>query len=140
MNIRHYVATMVLSVALCWFSWGLTLVNIDPQAGTTLGFLFFYTSFLLALGGTLSLILLFVYFRRWREQMPLFACVSKSFREAFVVAGFATVALVMLGNDWLSIWTGSLLVTAFILVISLFWSLSPRRGSSDRSSETNNFI
>ncbi len=122
---------MALSAILCWLSWGMTLVNIDPQAGTLFGFAFFYISFFLAVGGTGSLLLLFIYERRWKNEMPLFAYVSKSFREAFVVAGFLTTALFLIGQQWLTLWSGLLLSTIFVLVISLFWSLSPRSGNTN---------
>lgn len=128
---------MALSAMLCWLSWGLTLVNIDPDAGTLFGLSFFYTSFFLSLGGTGSLLLFYLYQRRFQNQAPLFVYVSKSFREAFIVAGFLTLALFLLGQGWLSVWTGALLLTLFILVISLFWSLSPRQQSMSRNS---NFV
>lgn len=128
---------MALSAILCWLSWALTLVNIDPEAGTKFGLVFFYTSLFLALGGTLSLILFYIYQRRWQGEVPLFAYVSKSFREAFVISGFLTTGLFLLGQQWLSVWTGSLLLTLFILVLSLFWSLSPRHKSLSGNS---NFV
>ncbi len=117
---------MALSAMLCWLSWGLTLINIDPTTGRAWGFAFFYFSLFLALGGTGSLLLFYIYQRRWNNDLPLFAYVSKSFREAFIVAGFLTLTLFLLGQQWLTVWTGSLLLTLFILVISLFWSLSPK--------------
>ena len=140
MTIRPYLVTMALSAILCWLSWGLTLINIDPEAGTKLGLAFFYASFFLAFGGTVSLILFYVYQHRFKVEAPLFTYVSKSFREAFVVSGFATLALYLLGKEWLSLWTGSLLATLFILVMSLFWSLAPRHQSAGTRPEGSNFI
>lgn len=126
MTIRHYLITMALATLLCWVSWGLVLVNIDPFATNPGGFVFFYASLFFALVGTFALLLFFVYQGRWRNQAPLFAYVSKSFREALIVAAFITLAIFLWGKDWLGWWTGSLIATAFVLTVSLVMSFSPR--------------
>lgn len=131
---------MALSAILCWLSWTLTLINIDPSVGNNFGLAFFYLSFFLALGGTGSLIFFYVYQRRWKNEVPLFAYVSKSFREAFVVSGFLTLALFLIGQKWFTLWSGLLLATIFVLVISLFWSLSPRPGNAVQGTHNTNFI
>jgi hypothetical protein len=139
MNIRHYLVTIALSTLLCWVSWILVLVNIDPFATNALGFGFFYVSLFFALVGTWAIVLFFVYKGRWQNQAPLFSYVAKSFREAIIIALFLTVALYLWGEQWLSWWTGSLLATAFVLVVSLFMSLTPR-SDTPVSHSHHNFI
>lgn len=139
MTIRHYLVTMALATLLCWVSWVLVLINIDPFATNSLGFGFFYISFFFALVGTFALLLFFIYKSRWQNQAPLFAYVSKSFREAILVSVFITLALFLWGEHWLGWWTGSLLATAFVLAVSLIMSLAPRNEiHSDYS--PNNFV
>jgi len=140
MTLRLYLITMVIATLLCWFSLGLVLINVDPSVATGLLFSFFYASLFLSLTGTFSLLLFGIYNRFHAEDIPLFAYVSKSFREGNVLAAFATVTLFLWGVDWLSWWTGSLLITAFILTISLLWSLSPRRETKNTTYRTNSFI
>lgn len=139
MTLRLYLITMLMATVLCWLSFGLMLVNVDPTAATSLMFGFFYTSLFLSLTGTFSLVLFMVYQRWHSADIPLFAYVSKSFREGNVLAAFVSVILFLRGVDWLTWWTGSLLITAFILTISLLWSLLPRRETPARQ-RTNSFI
>lgn len=140
MTLRLYLLTMLLATFLCWLSFGLVLINVDPQAATWLTLGFFYASLFLSLAGTSSLVLLLVYSRVHTDDVPMFAYVSKSFREGNVLAAFISLTLFLQGMNWLSWWTGSLLLTACILTISLLWSLSPRRESPNLQRRTNSFI
>lgn len=140
MTLRVYLITMFIATLLCWLSFGLVLVNVDPEVANVLTFGFFYASLFLSLTGTISLLLFGWYRKWWSDEVPLFAYVSKSFREGNVVAAFLTVTLFLWGVDWLSWWTGSLMATAFILTISLMWSMAPRHEVSGNHHRTNNFI
>ncbi len=140
MTLRLYLATIALATLLCWFSFGLVLVNVDPGAATVLTFGFFYASLFLSLSGTISLILFSWYKRVWNDDAPLFTYVSKSFREANVVAAFLTTTLFLWGVGWLTWWTGSLIITAFILSISLMWSMAPRHEISKPQQHSTSFI
>lgn len=130
---------MVIATLLCWLSFGLVLVNVDPNSASVLTFGFFYASFFLSLTGTFSLVLFSWYKHRWNTEIPLFAYVSKSFREGNVVALFLTTTLYMWGEQWLSWWTGGLIVTAFVLTLSLLWSMAPRH-EEQIVRRSNNFI
>lgn len=136
MNIRHYLATMALATVLCWLSWAFVLVNVDPFETNHLGFVFFYSSLFFALVGTCSIVLFFIYVKVWKTEVPLFLYVSKSFRESFLVAGFFTLTLWLLGGQLLNWLTFSLLITGFVLLISLVLSLAPRGKTEARSNVT----
>ncbi|OGH64217.1 MAG: hypothetical protein A2821_03960 [Candidatus Magasanikbacteria bacterium RIFCSPHIGHO2_01_FULL_41_23] len=130
---------MALATLLCWLSWILVLINIDPFVANLFGLGFFYVSFFFSLIGTTALGLFFMYQHRWQNKAPLFAYVAKSFREAIFVSGFLTLAIFLQGEQWLNWWTGSLLAAGFILFLSLIMSLAPRHEArSDYS--PNNFV
>lgn len=139
MTLRLYLITMVIATLLCWLSFGLVLVNVDPTSASVLTFGFFYASFFLSLTGTISLLLFSWYKHWWNDEAPLFAYVSKSFREGNVVAAFLTITLFLWGARWLTWWTGSLIATAFVLTVSLMWSMAPRH-EDPVTRRTNNFI
>ena len=139
MTLRLYLMTMVIATVLCWLSFGMVLINVDPEAASLLTFGFFYASLFLSLAGTISLMLFSWYQYWWKDSAPLFAYVSKSFREGNVVAAFLVVTLFLRGIEWLSWWTGSLIATAFVLTISLMWSMAPRHETAPHH-RSNNFI
>ncbi len=136
MTIRHYLITMALATVLCWLSWVFVLMNVDPFETNGLGFIFFYTSLFFSFVGSFSIGLFFMYLKIWGDEAPLFAYVAKSFRESFLVSGFLTLALFLVGSRLLNWWTFSLLITSFALLVSLVMSLAPRGKTETRSSGT----
>lgn len=129
MTLRQYITTMIFATLLCWVAWGFVIINVDPFEVNALGFVFFYVSFFLALLGTISLIIFFVYRFFASRDLPLFRYVQISFRQALVISVFLVGFLYLQGRGYLNLWNGSLLGTIFVLFIS--FSLSVKRGFTD---------
>ena len=117
---------MIFATFMCWASWAFVIINVDPFTSTIFGFGFFYVSLFLALIGTCSLILFSLYRLIEKDDQPLFRYVQKSFREAVVVAAFGVGFLFLLGKDWLTLWSGLMLATIFVLTVSFSVSLKSR--------------
>ena len=114
---------MIFATLLCWASWGFVIINVDPFESSAFGFSFFYVSMFLALIGTGSLILFSLYRLIEKDRLPLFRYVQKSFREAVIVAAFGVGFLFLRGSGWLTLWSGLILATLFVLIVSFSISL-----------------
>ena len=125
MNLRQYLITMIFATTLCWVAWGFVVLNVDPFAANALSFVFFYVSFLLALIGTVSLVIFFVYRLFGSHEIPLFRYVQISFRQAFILSLSLIGLLYLQGRGLLNIWNALILITMFVLIIS--FTLSVRR-------------
>ena len=128
MNLRQYIITMMFATFLCWVAWGFVIVNVDPFAASVLSFVFFYVSFLLALIGTVSLVIFFVYRLFGSHEIPLFRYVQISFRQAFLLSLSLMGLLYLQGRGLLNIWNALILITMFVLIIS--FTLSVKRSPS----------
>lgn len=128
MNLRQYLATMLFATILCWIAWGFVVLNVDPFQTVSLGFIFFYVSLGLALLGTISLVVFGGYYFFSKQDVPLFRFVQLSFRQSVLVSLFAIMALYLQGKDWLSFWNGAVLISFFLLCMSLSFSLKKTRG------------
>lgn len=126
MTLRQYLFTMIFATLMCWASWGFVIINVDPFETSAFGFGFFYMSLFLALIGTCSLILFFLYRLIEKDNLPLFRYVQKSFREAVLVAVFGVGFLFLQGKSWLTLWSGLILATLFVLIVSFSISLKSR--------------
>ena len=122
MTLRQYIFTMALATVLCWFAWAFVLMNVDPFQTVGTGFIFFYMSIFLALLGTISIIIFFCYYWFDHDEPPLFRYVQMSFRQSFIVSLGITTLLYLQGKEWLSVTTGILIITFFVLLLSLTFS------------------
>lgn len=116
MYLRQYLSIMFIATALCWVAVGVVLYNIDPFQGSTLGFIFFYTSVLLALIGTLSIVFFFLYYVFARKQQPLYTFVHHSFRQGTTGALLLTLLLFLQGLQLLRLWSILALVGIFLFI------------------------
>ena len=55
MSLKRYLLVMLIANAGLWVAWALVVLNLDPVSSGWLALVLFYTSFTLALSGTLAL-------------------------------------------------------------------------------------
>ncbi|OGL66468.1 hypothetical protein A2856_02135 [Candidatus Uhrbacteria bacterium RIFCSPHIGHO2_01_FULL_63_20] len=127
MTFRGYLAVMALASVAAWLSWIIVLVAIDPSAAGPIGFVFFYLTLSAALVGTLATALSGI--RAWArsEELPS-RHVSRSLRQAILVAALVLVALLLLPKGLLTWWTAVLLVLFFSILELAFVSAQKGRG------------
>lgn len=121
MTLREYLIGMLISTALCWFSWALIIVYIDPEKTNFLGFLSFYISFFFALIGTFTLVGFYLRVRFSRNEV-LFAHVSPSFRQAILLSIILIGCLLLQSLEILTWWDGGLFVASVGLLEFYFMS------------------
>jgi len=114
MNLRQYLSIMLFSSALCWVAWLFVVFNIDPFETNLLSFGFFYVSFFLALLGTLSLILFWIYCASNHRHDPMYLLVQKSFRDSIALSAFLVFLLFLQGARLLNLWNFIILVAAAV--------------------------
>lgn len=133
MTLRQYLTIMILATLMCWVSWVVVLLNIDPFAGSSIGFLFFYVSLFFSLVGTVSLLTLLAYKCIPAFDSPIHVSVRRSFRDGIAVAGIVIALLYLLSHRLLNIWNFGVfvIVVALIIVFSLTTkSKTPRTPAS----------
>lgn len=93
----------------------MVLFNVDPFTTSTIGFVFFYASLLLALTGTIALFMLLYYYHFARAFVPMYRYVKKSFLVSAFSSLIVTVLLMLQGKGFLNLWTFAVLVTMSIV-------------------------
>jgi len=124
---------MTFATVLCWFSWGIVILNINPFEASLGGFLFFYVSLFFSLLGTASLIAVLLYRLFSRQGLPLFRYVQKGFRDGCVLAGGVILLLFLQSKSLLNWWN----IGAFIFV--LFFLVLFQRSTQRSSSAVDSF-
>ena len=130
MTIRQYITVMLIATALCWVSWWMVLVNVDPLTAGFSGFTFFYTALGLALIGSISLIAFFLLLQFSRDGLPLFRYVKKSFIIGCISATLIVLVLMLQGARMLNIWNLTLLLLVIVLTISFSFSTTQKNHHS----------
>lgn len=111
---------MFFATILCWVSWGMVVMNIDPFQGSLIGFSFFYISFFFALLGTITLVSFMGYRLLSRAGLPMFRYVKKSFRNGLFFSVIGTAVMYLQIQSLLNLWN----FTLFLLVVALIISFS----------------
>ncbi len=129
MTLRQYLTVMIFATAMCWLSWGMVIVNVDPFISGGLGFSFFYISLFLALLGTISIVSFFLFNKYSSSGLPLFRYVKRSFSTGFTSSALLVFLLYLQGIRMLNFWN----MTIFIIVIALVLSflLSPKQSHQE---------
>ncbi|HBH16751.1 MAG: hypothetical protein UV57_C0050G0005 [Parcubacteria group bacterium GW2011_GWD2_43_10] len=126
MTLRQYLAWLAIGTLVSWGALVLVMTYLNPQTAGTTGFLFFYLSLFLSLGGTFTLVGFAWRYWRHRDEV-LFRHVSMSFRQGILLALAVVLASWLKTNNLLTWWNTGLLVVGLTL-LELFW-LSVRRQS-----------
>lgn len=122
MTIRQYFVIMLISTILCWVAWFMIIKNIDPETGSTTGFIFFYASLFLALLGTLSIISFALRQLLNRNNFSVYHLVQKSFRDAILFSLLIIAFLYLLGVGFLRWWNVGILVIGVIFYLIFVWT------------------
>lgn len=110
MTLRQYLIVMTIATILCWISWGMVMMNIDPFHVSLSGFLFFYLSLAFALVGTIAMLSFGWQALVRRQDAPMFRIVRKSFHIA-LIASLAIVGILTLqGAGLLRLWNALALI------------------------------
>ncbi len=132
MTLRQYLTVMAVATIMCWISWIVVILNIDPFTSAALGFIFFYTSLFLSLIGTISLMSFFLYSRFSSQQLPMFRYVKKSFSNALFFSVVTISLLYLQAAGLLHFWN----FTVFLLVVALVISFSISTKHSPQSQDS----
>ena len=122
MTLKQYFTVMILGSILCWATWWIVILNIDPFQDTGLGLSFFYISLFLALLGTLSIFAFIIRKLFSRMELPMFRFVQKSFRDSLILSILLISLLYLQGINYLRWWNGGVLIVAIIFYLIFAWS------------------
>ncbi len=125
---------MLFATVLCWVSWGMVIINIDPFQGSIIGFSFFYVSLFFALLGSITLLSFLGYRVFSRAGLPMFRYVKKSFRNGMFFSAILLIAIYLQMHALLNLWNFTLFLLVVALIISFSVSTkqdSPSGGSLD---------
>lgn len=128
MTLAQLLILIAVFTSFMWGAWGWTVFEINPDSTNWLGFLFFYSTFFLALCGTVSLISFFV--RRIRlKQVPDFHLVGVSFRQSLWISILLSAMLFLQGKSWLRWWNVLLILVVIIVTESFYLAQKSKSGS-----------
>lgn len=128
MTLARYLAFLGISTAICWASWLLVLLRINPYSSGQWGIVFFYTTQFFALAGTASLVG-FGIRALLRRGDPPFQLVAVSFRQGVLLACVATASALLQSQRLLEWW--SLALIALVAAgVEAFVRASRDRGAS----------
>jgi len=127
MNLKQYITLMIISSILAWLTWFFILIYINPDdAGLGIFFLF-YSSLLIALASSFSILGLIV--RVWvlKQKNTATYLASKSFRQAVLFSTLIIGVLYFESKSILNWWV--ILLSIAILTMLEFFIISYRNKS-----------
>ena len=125
MTLRQYLSIMIVASLLCWVSWIVVLLNVDPFTSGWVGFLFFYISLFFSLLGTSAVLIFVLYYQFSRRAVPMYRYVQCSFRDALMLAVTGVGLLYLQGQRYLR-WWNFIILFLFLLCIGIFVQLRKR--------------
>lgn len=115
MSLSTYLLGIAVSTILCWLSWILTVININPETAGALGFASFFASLFFAIVGTLTL--LGFYARLWfTHNQMYYQNIGTSFRQGLFFGSAVISLLVMQAIRLFNWWNGILIIMIFVLL------------------------
>ena len=115
MNFRQYIILMIISAGLAWLTWGFILFGISPNENGLGVFFLFYTSLLLAIACSLSILGLVIRSQLFKNKESASKQAGKSFRQAILLATLTTGILYLASKNILNWWT----IVLFIVVLTM---------------------
>lgn len=125
MTLRQLLIIISIGTTLCWATWLMVVINIDPTTSGTFGFLLFYTCLFCALLGSFFLAT-FLWRKLFNKNSIEYQIVGTSFRQSFSFGILVILMLVLKSHDLLT-WWNMLMVIAGLTLIEFFF-LSFKRG------------
>jgi len=114
MTFKNFLIVMLIGTLGAWLAWAVILFSIDPVETSVIGFIFFYTTLVIALVGTFTIIgtsirVLF------RKKVVISRHVTTAFRQSILFSFLLIGTLIMISQDLLRWWS----LVFFILVATL---------------------
>ncbi len=128
MTLTRYLVFLGVSTAICWVSWLLVVLRIDPYSSGQWGLTFFYTTQFFAVAGTASLLGFAVRALAYRGE-PSFQMVATSFRQGVLLSCVAT-ASAWLQSQRLLEWWSLALIALVAAGVEAFVRVSRDRGAA----------
>ena len=122
MTLRQYLVLMSVGAAICWLAWFFVLGSVDPSQTGFFGFLFFYSSLFLALGGTFSVIGFLIKKIVLKNDQIVFHHVKSTFRQGMLVATVIILGLILLQIKLLAWWNAILLILLFAAIEGIIFT------------------
>ena len=116
---RNYVISVLVASFLSWFSFAVVLYELSPFSQTLLSLSLFYSTLLVALSGSFSMI--FYALRRWANKNEIHnRHLNASIRQGILVSLMLVIGL---GFQRLRIltWWDSLLLLGIVLMIEFYF-------------------
>lgn len=118
MTLKQYLILMFAASLLCWGGFVAVIVGVDPMVGGPVAVVLFYVSLALALVGTLASIGTYVRARRDPTEYAHLQ-VTRSFRQALILAALVVIALVLQSRNRLG-WPQLVLLLGLAGIIEAF--------------------
>jgi hypothetical protein len=115
MTIKKYLGLITLGTLACWTAFVLVIMNLDPNTGSWIIFMSFYTTLFLALLGTFAVLGMGIRLVLLRQEEPL-EQVLIAFRQSFSFAFLVVASLFLQSQDLLQWWNILMLIAALTLV------------------------
>ncbi len=112
MSFRRYLIMMTCATLAAWSAWVVVINAIDPTQSGWLGFLLFYSTFSIALFGSLSLLGIAIRFWAKQETLPV-RITLKAFRQSLLLTTLFVISLILFSQGWFRWWT--MLLVLFIV-------------------------
>ena len=129
MTLGKYIFLMILATIACYLAFFSVLYFFDPFTGGILVLLFFYTSLLLALIGTFSILGLIVRLIFTRDRL-VFKKVINAFRQSLWFSLLIIISLILFSLN-LFAWVNLILLIVAFGLLELFF-ISYKSKSSQR--------
>lgn len=114
-----YLLSVVIATVLGWSSWAVVINKLSPFSSTPIALSLFYTSIILALTGTFTLINYYIRISLNKGEIYNVQF-NTSLRQGFLLAAMVALALAFQRLKVLTWWDG-LLLLAIVLLIEFYF-------------------
>ena len=122
MTLRTYLALMIIATLMTWLGFGIVILTINPETTNWVGISLFYTTLIIALTGTASIIGFVVRFLFLKHEL-IARSVFVAFRQGFLVAILLASILFLFSRGFFSLLNISLLILALTALEFLLLNL-----------------
>lgn len=134
MTLKTYILGMASSIILCFASWALIVIYIDPNETNLIGFSLFYLSLFFCLTGLLALIGFYARKKIFMKNEAEFSKIEITFRQGFFLS-LIFVGILFLQSFRMLYWWNALIFVAVIIFLELYFlgKNNANRGKKRRS-------
>lgn len=118
MTLHTYLTFMFIATLTCWFSWGYSVLTINPEETNWVGFILFYVSLYLAVVGTMAIGGFLLRFVALKQKLA-FRSVREAFRQSFLFSLLIIISLLLLSRN-LFTWLNLCFLIVGISILELF--------------------